>query len=89
MTDLQILVRQTSNPSMLKMLQRLHEDVVALGRQALELKSERDYYKAEADRHNAAANDLAKRCAHWIEKHDALLESQLKNDNCPPTTLVV
>ena len=40
-----------------------------------ELETERDYYKAEAERHNSAANDAVKRCAHWIEKHDALLET--------------
>lgn len=32
MTDLQILVRQTSNPSILKMQQRLHDEVVKLGK---------------------------------------------------------
>jgi len=32
MTDLQTLVRQTSNPSILKMQQRLHEEVVKLGK---------------------------------------------------------
>lgn len=38
MTDLQLLVRQTSNPSMLKMQQRLHEEVIQLGKIATELK---------------------------------------------------
>ena len=77
MTDLQILVRQVSNPSNLEMLKRLHVGVIKLGQQALDLKTECDYWKTEAERHNAAANDAVKRCAHWIEKHDALLESQL------------
>ncbi len=39
MTDLQTLVRQTSNPSILKMQQRLHKEVVVLGKQALEWKA--------------------------------------------------
>jgi len=60
------------------MQQRLYDEVVQLGIQALELKSERDYYKEEAERHNNTANDLAKRCAYWIEKHDELLEKQLQ-----------
>ena len=36
MTDLQILVRQTSNPSMIKMQQRLHDEVIQLGKVAIE-----------------------------------------------------
>lgn len=36
MTDLQILVRQTSNPSMLKMQQRLHNEVIELGKLAMQ-----------------------------------------------------
>ncbi len=32
MTELQMLVRQTSNPSILKMQQRLHDEVVKLGK---------------------------------------------------------
>ena len=39
MTDLQTLVRQTNNPSILKMQQRLHEEVLLLGKQALEWKA--------------------------------------------------
>ena len=39
-------------------------DDVEMGKQAMEIKIERDYYKAEAERHNAAANDLTKRCAY-------------------------
>lgn len=38
MTDLQTLVRQTSNPSILKMQQILHEEVIQLGKIATELK---------------------------------------------------
>lgn len=38
MTDLQIFVRQTSNPSILKMQQRLHDEVIKLGEIATALK---------------------------------------------------
>ena len=41
MTDLQMLVRQTSNPSILKMQQRLHEEVVQLGKMMVQ--KERDW----------------------------------------------
>ena len=41
MTDLQTLVRQTSNPSILKMQQRLHEEVVQLGKMMVQ--KERDW----------------------------------------------
>ena len=40
MTDLQILAMQTSNPSILKMQQRLHQEVVQLGKIATEIKEE-------------------------------------------------
>jgi hypothetical protein len=68
----------------LKMLFTHHsadaQDAVTMSRKGVVdgMETERDYYKAEAERHNAAANDAVKRCAHWIEKHDALLEQQLK-----------
>lgn len=41
MTDLQMLVRQTSNPSILKMQQRLHDEVVKLGK--IVAQKERDW----------------------------------------------
>lgn len=62
-----------------KLLQEVMATNAQVKQRISELESERDYYKAEAERHNAAANDAVKRCAHWIEKHDALLESQLKS----------
>ena len=36
MIDLQLLVRQTSNPSIIKMQQRLHDEVILLGKVAIE-----------------------------------------------------
>ena len=109
MTDLQNLVRQTSNPSILKMQQRLHEEVLILGKMALELKSDNEHLRLQryqVDRDNLtisqetdeviamlkagnealqlaleterdAANLYAGQVAHWIGKHDALLEQQL------------
>ena len=81
MTDLQILVRQTSNPSMLKMQQRLHDAVVALGKQALERKADCEALQLALEVERDAANLYAKRVAHWIEKHDALLAQQLASED--------
>lgn len=77
MTDLQILVRQTSNPSILKMQQRLHDEVVSLGKQALEWKANCEALQLALEVERDAANLYAKQVAHWIEKHDALLDQQL------------
>jgi len=47
------------------------EDVAIKAQQRIvELETDCAYYKSEAERHNASANDLAQRLAHWIEKHD-------------------
>lgn len=77
MTDLQTLVRQTSNPSILKMQQRLHEEVLVLGKQALEWKATCEALQLALEVERDAANLYAKQVAHWIGKHDALLEQQL------------
>ena len=74
MTDLQILVRQTGNPSMLKMQQRLHDDVVALGKQALKWKADCESLQLALETERDAANLYAKQVANWIGKYDALLE---------------
>ena len=42
MTDLQTLVLQTSNPSLLKIQQRLHDEVIKLGKLAIEWKEKHD-----------------------------------------------
>lgn len=78
MTDLQLLVRQTSNPSILKMQQRFHEEVLVLGKQALELKANCEALQLALETERDAANLYAKQVAHWIEKHDKLLEQQLE-----------
>jgi len=77
MTDLQILVKQTSNPSILAMQKRLHEDVVKLGKQATEWKESCEALQLALEVERDAANLYAKQVAHWIGKHDALLEQQL------------
>ena len=79
MTDLQILVRQTSNPSILKMQQRLHAEVVSLGKQALQWKEGCHALQLALETERDAANLYAKQVAHWIEKHDALLAQQLES----------
>ena len=78
MTDLQTLVRQTSNPSILKMQQRLHDEVVALGKQAMQWKEGCHALQLALETERDAANLYAKQVAHWIEKHDALLAQQLE-----------
>lgn len=77
MTDLQLLVKQTSNPSILKMQQRLHNEVVELGRLALQWKEDCHTLQLALEKERDAANLYAKQVAHWIGKHDALLEQQL------------
>ena len=81
MTDLQTLVRQTSNPSILKMQQRMHEEVLVLGKQALEWKATCEALQLALETERSAANMYAKQVAHWIEKHDALLAQQLESHN--------
>jgi hypothetical protein len=81
MTDLQTLVRQTSNPSTLKMQQRLHEEVLVLGKQALEWKATCEALTLALDAALQDRNMYAKQVAHWIEKHDALLAQQLESYN--------
>ena len=78
MTDLQLLVKQTSNTSILKMQQRLHEEVVQLGKQALKWKADYEALQLAFETERGAANLYAKQVAHWIEKHDALLAQQLE-----------
>ncbi len=85
MTDLQTLVRQTSNPSILKMQQRLHEEVLILGKQALEWKAACEALQLALETERSAANMYAKQVAHWIEKHDALLAQQLESYNAELT----
>lgn len=74
MTDLQLLVKQTSNPSILKMQQRLHNEVVELGRLALQWKEDCHTLQLALETERDAANLYAKQVAHWVAKHDALLE---------------
>ena len=78
MTDLQLLVKQTSNPSLLQIQQRLHEEVVQLGKQALKWKADYEALQLAFETERGAANLYAKQVAHWIEKHDALLAQQLE-----------
>lgn len=78
MTDLQILVRQTSNPSMTKMQQRLHDEVIQLGKQAIEWKANCEALQLALEVERNAANLYAKQVAHWIGKHDDLLAQQLE-----------
>ena len=78
MTDLQLLVKQTSNPSILQIQQRLHKEVVQLGKQALKWKEDYEALQLAFETERAAANLYAKQVAHWIEKHDALLAQQLQ-----------
>jgi hypothetical protein len=65
MTDLQTLVKQTSNPSILKMQQRLHAEVVELGKKALQ-------WREKCEALELALGVEREQVAHWIEKHDAL-----------------
>ncbi len=76
MTDLQILVRQTSNPSILKMQQRLHGEVVELGKLAMQWKEGAHALQLALETEREAANLYAKQVAHWIGKYDALLKQQ-------------
>jgi len=78
MTDLQILVKQTSNTSILAMQKRLHDEVVELGKQALKWREGCEALTLALEVERDAANLYAKQVAHWIGKHDALLEQQLK-----------
>lgn len=61
----------------------VHEAVVMAQQRICELNTDVAYYKAEAEKHNASANDLAQRLAHWIGKHDEaatrLLELEAEN----------
>ena len=75
MTDLQILVKQTSNLSILKMQQRLHNEVVQLGKQAIEWKDSCEALQLALETERDAANLYAKQVAHWIGKHD-LVQAQ-------------
>lgn len=75
--DLQMLVKQTSNSSIMKMQQRLHEEVVALGKIALDQKESLEALTLALETERDAANLYAKQVAHWIGKHDAILEQQL------------
>ena len=71
MTDLQNLVRQTCNPSILKMQQRLHEEVVILGKIASELKSDNEHFRlqrSQVDRDNLTLSQ------EWDEEKAALQE---------------
>lgn len=72
MTDLQTLVTQTSNPSILKMQQRLHTEVVELGKKALQWREGCEALQLALETEREAANLYAKQVAHWIEKHDEL-----------------
>ena len=72
MTDLQTLVKQTSNPSILKMQQQLHTEVVELGKMALQWREGCEALQLALEVEREAANLYAKQVAHWIEKHDAL-----------------
>lgn len=72
MTDLEILVKQTSNSAILKMQQRLHAEVVELGKKALQWKEGCHALELALETERDAANLYAKQVAHWIEKHDAL-----------------
>lgn len=78
MTDLELLVKQTSNSSILKMQQRLHEEVVTLGKLALQWKEGCQALQLALETERNAANLYAKQVAYWIEKHDALLAQQLE-----------
>jgi hypothetical protein len=78
MTDLETLVRQTSNPSILKMQQRLYNEVVELGKLAMQWKEGCHALQLALETERDVANLYAKQVAHWIGKHDALLEQQLQ-----------
>lgn len=69
MTYLQILVRQAGKT--------LHEEVVILGKQALEWRAKCEALQLALETERGAADLYAKQVAHWIGKHDALLEQQL------------
>ena len=70
MTDLQILVRQTSNPSNLKMQQRLHEEVIVLGKQALE-------WRAKCESLESTVKMLTHQMTYWVQEYEALMKKQL------------
>jgi hypothetical protein len=82
MTDLQTLVRQTSNPSILEMQQRLHGEVIELGKMALQWREGCEALQLALETEREAANLYAKQVAHWIEKHDALLAQYAELQNC-------
>lgn len=69
---LQMLVKQTSNSSIMKMQQRLHDEVVALGKIALDQKESLEALTLALETERDAANLYAKQVAHWIGKHDAI-----------------
>jgi len=75
MTDLEILVKQTSNSAILKMQQRLHAEVVELGKKALQWKEGCHALELALETERDAANLYAKQVAHWIEKHDEVKDS--------------
>jgi hypothetical protein len=75
MTDLEILVKQTSNSAILKMQQRLHAEVVELGKKALQWKEGCHALALALETERDAANLYAKQVAHWIEKHDEVKDS--------------
>lgn len=56
----------------------LVDEIVILGKQALQWKEGCQALQLALETEHDAANLYAKQVAHWIEKHDALLAQQLE-----------
>jgi len=59
-------------------LERLHEEVKTLGQMALEWKNRCHAMELALETERQAADRYARQVAHWIAKHDELLEDQLR-----------
>ncbi len=97
MTDLQILARQTSNPSILKMQQRLHNEVIELGKRAMQwrescqemqaaLSIERDA-KESAEREVQELKDALKEVIKVLESEDPAIVDTVWVSTGQPETL--
>jgi uncharacterized protein (DUF305 family) len=60
-----------------EMMKEIHQDVLDIGKQALDLKARCEALELALRVERGAANSYARQVAHWIGKHDALLEQQL------------
>jgi hypothetical protein len=66
-----------------EMMKEIYQDVLDIGKQALDLKARCEAMDLALRVERGAANSYARQVAHWIGKHDALLEQQLNAASQP------